>query len=136
MTRFHWTCAYLNRSWFKVIDNSHGAFEIVLRHGVSDYEREIANYDDDYWQKQVVAGVGKICRDPQSFRPLPKDIVESFNEWRLAKYYEAQRSILSQPNRYDLHSVQEYEAALGEPPKPVSAVHYDTEARALVPTHN
>lgn len=80
---FRWTCSYLNCVWYEVTDET-GTYEIELRRRVCDYERSIANYTDETWERDVVAAIG-LLRRTDSTRPIPDATVAAFNAWRQAE---------------------------------------------------
>lgn len=133
-TKFRWTCSYMGCVDFEVIDPIEGRFEIEERREASDYERSISSYDDDGWQRCIVASIGTIRRRSYTSRPIPERIVDAFNAWRAAEHEAARAKMLAQPHRYG--SAEELEPWLEEhrPPAVVGA-HYDAEQKAVVRSH-
>lgn len=117
--RFRWTCSYLNCVWYEVTDET-GTYELELRRRVSDYERKLANYTDETWERDVVAAIGVLHRT--DCKPIPSSTVAAFNAWQKAMREQRIAEWKANPDRYGPFDPN---SETVKPVVPVKGGHYE-----------
>ena len=98
--RFRWTCSYMGRQEFEVIDET-GIYRVETRYEASDYERGISSYDDQGWQRAVVGAIGLLHRyHGRLDQPIPQSTVDAFDAWRLAEHEAFVKLLRDHPEKY------------------------------------
>jgi hypothetical protein len=109
----------MGRQEFEVIDET-GIYRVETRYEASDYERGIASYDDQGWQREVVGAIGLLY--PYHGRldqPIPQSTVDAFNAWRLAEHEAFVKLLRDHPDKYGTNA-----ADAVEPPMVVRGARY------------
>ncbi|HTI81787.1 MAG TPA: hypothetical protein VL614_15165 [Acetobacteraceae bacterium] len=93
---FRWDSSGLGEAYYTVF----GAGELStlrVRYEATEYQRSISSYSDADWERDVVGAIGLLTASAQ---PVPQDVVDAFNAWRLAEYNRHRAQIDAQPERY------------------------------------
>lgn len=97
---FTWEGSGLGEATYRVS----GAGDLTtlrVRYEATDYQRSISSYSDAEWERDVVGSINLLA-DAYGGRPVPRDLVDAFNEWRQAAYELHRRQIDAQPDRYGI----------------------------------
>jgi hypothetical protein len=117
--RFRWTCSYMGRQEFEVIDET-GTYRVETRYEASDYQRGISSYDDQGWQREVVDAIGLLYRyHGRLDQPIPQSTVDAFNAWRLAEHQAFVKLLRDHPDKYGTNAADGV-----EPPMVVRGARY------------
>lgn len=85
MFDFEFQCSYMGRAEYRVRSGRDLLGTIVFRTGVSDYERSIYNGDP----AELDAETGLAWWMHRHQEPMPAEIIDAFNAWRMAQFEAA-----------------------------------------------
>ena len=97
---FAWTGSGLGISSFSV----YGAGDLTrlcVRYEATDWQKSRSSYNDADWQRDVVSAINLLVDDCGG-RPVPQEVVDAFNAWRLVNYEHNRAEIDAQPERYGM----------------------------------
>lgn len=93
---FRWTCSGMGETDYEV-SGAGDLTRLRVRYEATEYQRSISSYDDAGWERDVVGAIGLLVA---CARPVPQDLVDAFNAWRLSEYEAHRKQIDAQPERY------------------------------------
>lgn len=98
-TAFAFACSYQGTTWFRATDES-GAYEVELRHSLSEYERRTLNGGaSGAYAAEVESLIGYLV---PRHRPgaLPLETVKAFNAWQVSERDRWLAMLEAEPERY------------------------------------
>lgn len=95
---FRFKASYMNETWFEVVADGE-RFQVVYRHGLSDYERSIHTGGSAGYAIDCEPVVGFLRRQ-LGYLPLSLDLVRDFNAWRVAERDRWIKTMGDFPQRY------------------------------------
>lgn len=98
-SKFKWRGGYQGTVWFDSYFTGGGTLE--LRTGLDDYERGQLNYTPDDLERDVVGAIG-LLRWQTGIEPVSQELLDAFNDWRLAEHENAIAAMDAAPERYGL----------------------------------
>ena len=123
---FEFTCGYMGCIEYAVYGDGTPrhivSYRIEWRRQFGDYERSITNTGGDptYIARMIEPTIGKVCRASDARQPIPADVLEAFNAWRLAKHEADMAHMKAHPERYGDFARIEAEYP---PPAPLAGIH-------------
>src|SRR5215468_8113638 len=87
--RFAWSCSYRGTVDYKcygLSDRFGGACQLELRHDANLFPADLYNGTADEYRRDIVASVGVLHFHNDSSRPMPAELVDAFNAWRMAEH--------------------------------------------------
>jgi hypothetical protein len=82
---FDFACSYMGRAEYRVWRGRVLLGVLMFRSDVSDYERSIYNGDPT----EIEAEIGLAWWMHRSGEPMPAEVVDAFNAWRMAQFEAA-----------------------------------------------